>query len=602
MEFLDYYRENLYYIRGLAAEFAAEFPKIAGRLSLSEFDCQDPYIERLLEGTAFLAAKTEKKLDDGYYGFLESVLNSVSPSSVYPVPSGGVLEVFLKPGNENADAVTLETGTLFNTAIPSINTPCRFSSMETTVLSSYRVSDAQYLLRNLSDFNVKEPDAQSALFIKLSPTGNGRPSIDRGVNFFFSAPEADVSLLFRLLSHDVISVYVRNGGESDGEFVKLSGAEFDLPLSLGGKIFEQTFRSNTRGLRLLQNYLSFPDFFKFFSLKATGTATGMSWPSMDMVVFFKRKETQLLTSVTPGSIKTNCVPVLNIFQKQSDRVAIAKKTYEVHIIPDRTAMFNYEVVNVKKIDFFDERNEHTFTAVNFYEESLAQEKDIRNFFSVKRRNTLVTKTAQRRSSYRGTEVFVSFAPDEEKLENASQFVADLVVTNRDLPLLLQPDALFSSNVNSVENAFFVSPPTRPGLPLIARGNRADYARLSHIVLNLSAMLWQEGSRPLEMFKEMLRAYQVRSQEENEKMISGITNMESENVSFTFIKRGMVFFEWGWRLRFTLDERAFTGMSYYMFARVIAEMLKSFIPVNALLEIEFSTEQSGHIATWKTFED
>jgi type VI secretion system VasI/ImpG family protein len=599
MEFLDYYRDNLYYIRALAAEFAAEFPKIAGRLSLSEFDCQDPYIERLLEGTAFLAAKTEKKLDDGYYGFLESVLNSISPGSVYPVPSGGVLEIALNGGNESAEDLIVKAGALFNAGIPSINTPCRFSSLEDVTLNACRVSDARYVFRNLSEFNIKEPGALSALHIKVSAVGTEGFSTGGGIRFFFNAAEADVSLLFRLLMHDCIGVYVKTG---DAAFRKLPGAEFDVPVSLGGKIFEQTFRNNTRGLRMLQNYLSFPDFFKFFSLKNTGRMEGGQDAAAEIAVLFGRRETQLFSSVTPSSIKTNCIPVLNIFPRRSDRVSFEKKAYEVHVVPDRTAMRDYEVVHVKKIDFYNERNEQVFSAVNFYEESLAQEKETRNFFNVKRRATLVDKAAQRRSSYRGTEVFVSFAPNDGKLQNVYQFAADLIVTNRDLPLLLLPDTELSSNLNFVRSAVFVSPPTRPGLPLITRGNRADYARLSHIVLNLSAVLWQEGSRPLEMFREMLRAYQIRSPEENEKMIVGLVKMESENASFTFIKNGMVFFEWGWKVRFVLDEIAFAGMGCYIFARVIAEMLKSFIAVNTLLEIEFLTEQSGHVATWKTFDD
>jgi type VI secretion system VasI/ImpG family protein len=601
MEFLDYYRDNLYYIRALAAEFAAEFPKIAGRLSLSEFDCQDPYIERLLEGTAFLAAKTEKKLDDGYYGFLESILNSIAPSSVYPLASGGVLELLLKPDSEASDSLIVKEGTLFSTAIPSINTPCRFSAADTLPLNFCRVLSAQYLLRNLSNFKIKEPDAVSALHIELSsPVPGGSVSPGNHIRFFFNAAEADVSILFRLLRHDVLSVYIRSGGAAgERPFQKLEKATIDLPMNLGGKIFEQTRRSNTRGLRLLQNYLAYPDFFKFFTLANAGSVEGNQ--ALELVVFFKRQEPQLLNSITPNSIKTNCVPVLNIFPKRSDRMPFDRKAYEVHIVPDRTAMADYEVVNIKKIDFIDERNEHIFSAVNFYDEALADDRELRNFFSVKRRSTLLDKNRSRRSSYRGTEVFVSLAPDEERLENAYQMMADLIVTNRDLPLLLQPEAEFSTALAFLAGGAFVSPPSRPGLPLISRGNRADYARLSHILLNLSAMLWQEGARPLEMFKEMLRAYQIRSSEENNKMIVGFTNLESEWTSFTFIKNGMVFFEWGWKVRFTLDEIAFTGMGYYMFGCVIAEMLKSFIAVNTLLEIEFFTEQSGHIATWKTFE-
>ena len=51
---LDYYSQELQYIREMGAEFAQEYPKIAARLALSGLECADPYVERLLEGFAFL--------------------------------------------------------------------------------------------------------------------------------------------------------------------------------------------------------------------------------------------------------------------------------------------------------------------------------------------------------------------------------------------------------------------------------------------------------------------------------------------------------------------------------------------------------------------
>ena len=60
---LDYYQENLEYLRDQASDFAREFPKIAARLEITENECADPYVERLLEGAAFLASRVERKLD-----------------------------------------------------------------------------------------------------------------------------------------------------------------------------------------------------------------------------------------------------------------------------------------------------------------------------------------------------------------------------------------------------------------------------------------------------------------------------------------------------------------------------------------------------------
>jgi len=56
---LRLYNRELQYVRELGGEFAKEFPKIAGRLGLEGFECVDPYVERLLEGFAFLTARVQ---------------------------------------------------------------------------------------------------------------------------------------------------------------------------------------------------------------------------------------------------------------------------------------------------------------------------------------------------------------------------------------------------------------------------------------------------------------------------------------------------------------------------------------------------------------
>ena len=61
--FLEYYEEELTHIRALAAEFADMHPAVARNLSLDTVPCPDPYVERLLDGVAFLAARTRLKVD-----------------------------------------------------------------------------------------------------------------------------------------------------------------------------------------------------------------------------------------------------------------------------------------------------------------------------------------------------------------------------------------------------------------------------------------------------------------------------------------------------------------------------------------------------------
>ena len=60
---LRYYNQELRYLREMGGEFAREFPKIAARLGMDGLEVADPYVERLLEGCAFLAARVQLKQD-----------------------------------------------------------------------------------------------------------------------------------------------------------------------------------------------------------------------------------------------------------------------------------------------------------------------------------------------------------------------------------------------------------------------------------------------------------------------------------------------------------------------------------------------------------
>ena len=58
--FLRYYEDELRHVREVAAEFGALHPVVAGQLRLRNDGCEDPFVERLLEGFAFLAARVHE--------------------------------------------------------------------------------------------------------------------------------------------------------------------------------------------------------------------------------------------------------------------------------------------------------------------------------------------------------------------------------------------------------------------------------------------------------------------------------------------------------------------------------------------------------------
>src|SRR5258706_13084695 len=71
----------------MGAEFAQPFPKIAARLGMSGLEVADPYVERLIEGVGFLAARVHLKLDAEFPRFTQALLEAVYPHYLAPTPS-----------------------------------------------------------------------------------------------------------------------------------------------------------------------------------------------------------------------------------------------------------------------------------------------------------------------------------------------------------------------------------------------------------------------------------------------------------------------------------------------------------------------------------
>src|ERR671921_2702127 len=110
---LQYYNFELQHLREMGAEFAQQFPKVAARLGMNGLEVTDPYVERLLEGVGFLAARVHLKLDSEFPRFTQSLLEIVYPHYLAPTPS--MLVAQLKPDLNDpnlASGPTVARGTM----------------------------------------------------------------------------------------------------------------------------------------------------------------------------------------------------------------------------------------------------------------------------------------------------------------------------------------------------------------------------------------------------------------------------------------------------------------------------------------------------------
>src|SRR6476659_8760051 len=100
----------------MGAEFAEKYPKIAQRLIIEPDKCEDPHVERLLEGFAFLAARVHLKIDDEFPEITEALLSILYPHFLRPIPAMSVAEFQIDPEqNTPPDGLLIPQGSIAHT-------------------------------------------------------------------------------------------------------------------------------------------------------------------------------------------------------------------------------------------------------------------------------------------------------------------------------------------------------------------------------------------------------------------------------------------------------------------------------------------------------
>src|SRR5690606_11229233 len=130
-DLLIHYNRELLNIRRAAASFAAENPRIAARLRLSEDAVEDPHVARLIEGFAFLTARVRQKLDDDFPELTDALLGVLYPHYTAPVPSMTIAQFQCAP--DLAGPVEVARGVEVETEAIG-GEPCRFRTCYPTTV------------------------------------------------------------------------------------------------------------------------------------------------------------------------------------------------------------------------------------------------------------------------------------------------------------------------------------------------------------------------------------------------------------------------------------------------------------------------------------
>ncbi|NCO21464.1 MAG: type VI secretion system baseplate subunit TssF, partial [Rhodobacterales bacterium] len=416
---LRHYETELTFLREMGAEFAASFPKIAGRLGMEGTEVLDPYVERLLEGCAFLTARVQLELELQYPAFTNHLLDIVYPHLMAPTPSMMIAE--LTPDMANAalsEGALLPRGTALRSDLAEgTQTACVFTTAHDLTLWPIAITQAEYIDGRgelVAAGVVTGIEARAAIRLRLKRPG-GAPldelPLDR-LTLFVGGNGNTGWKLHELLCGDCSAVVARGTDRRADWVLPLRGGIAQRGIDRADALLP-TPRRSLDAYRLLQEYFALPDRFYFADICGLAPAmTRCDSDEIDLYVLLRNGRTDIAANVTADAFRLHCVPAINLFARRCDRVPITVADSEQHVVVDRTAPLDYEVHSLVSVTGISGEGgaDQPFRAFYSADEFTAASGGASAFYSQSRKmrqRTERERLKRTRTNYLGSELFVT---------------------------------------------------------------------------------------------------------------------------------------------------------------------------------------------------
>jgi len=539
-DLLLYYERELTYLRRMGAEFAARYPKVASRLQLEPTKCEDPHVERLLEGFAFLAARVHHRLDDDLPEVSEAMLEVLHPQHVRPLPSLSLVEMELDPelGKLPAGFHVARGSELRSRPVQGM--PCRFRTCYDTTLWPMTVTGAEWTTADRAGAGARVGEAVGAIRIELrafsgmklgqlAPVRGAAGSVPRdgatppAALRLHLAGDANVAdALHELLVNSCARVIVRDPDQP-------SRAPVVIPATSVTPVgFEENEallpypRRTFAGYSLLQELFAFPQKFQFVDVAGVAEAlralgAGVRAELFFVIAPFERAERRqiLELGISARTFRLGCTPVVNLFEQVAEPILLTQRTTEYAVVPDARRRLEIETWSVNAVSGITPGEGEPRRIEPLYGFRHGRSDAAGVFWHGVRR-------ASGWRTDRGTEVFISFADLSGRLRAPNAEVASLTLTcfNGDLPSRLpfgvdERGDFELAQGGPVRRVLCLARPTPVVQPPL--GKPLLWRLVSTLSLNHLSLV-EEG---IEALRELLRLHNVGDSTSGERQIQGL---------------------------------------------------------------------------------
>lgn len=315
-------------LRGHGRDFAQAYPDIASRLDISAQQSRDPHVERVVESSAFLAARLRQMIERDAAELPLAMLSVLAPTLVEPVPSMATAQLL-----GGTEVRTIPSGTRFDCSVAGGTQVCFSTTMPVTVapvsLQTRRLDATAGYGDGIAVYLNGTPPSNLTLAV-----GNTRQSAAMLMDAF------DENLA-------VIEVRTPGGGRSQRPPTSLrihgfSADDAALPVRPGAH----------HAHRNLTEFLVFPEKYRFVSVGNLPQEAGTE------IHFLFHAPLPLSTALPPDIFSTNRVPVVNLWRTNGSPIDINGRQLEYPVRVDALRYRTVECHSVESVDLYASETSH----------------------------------------------------------------------------------------------------------------------------------------------------------------------------------------------------------------------------------------------------
>lgn len=608
---LDYYNRELQFVREMGAEFAQAYPRIAARLGVDGLECADPYVERLLEGFAFLTARVQMKLDARHPDFTQHLMEMVYPHFLNPTPSCAIVELMpdMKEGSLQGGH-PIPRGTILRSPLQKgERTACEMRTAHDVTLWPVAVSEAKYLSGSgaLSSQGIAvDGQARTAIRLRLKVSGGlsfKALPLDSLTFHLKATPDIAHRVLEQVVA-DCVGVYVRSTRQgSPVRFLPASSVR-QAGLEDSEALLPVT-RQSFQGYRLLQEYFAFPERFLFFSLNDLSSALReCEGDEIEIYLAMSRTQSALENALDASHFRLYCTPVVNLFPRALDRVHVTPDETEHHLVPDRNRPMDFEIHSIQSLEGVAANGESIARILPLYSVGHGAGGDGTAYYTLQRRQRLLSTRQQQsgaRSAYIGSECFVSLVDAAQRSLSGEirQLDGIALCTNRDLPVQLttgQSRTDFSVDGGGpLESVRCIAGPSYPRQSP-AFGDTA-WRLISHLSLNYLSLVEQSPEAGAGLLRDMLALYANPNDAAARRQVEGVRSISYAPVVRRIPIPGPISYGRGLEISVTLDDASFEGASLIALGSVLERFFARYVSLNSFTQMRLKSSARGSLKTW-----